>query len=111
MNKLLYSDISVSQQTVLRHDAVEELAEQFVDTPTEVGPLDEVDLWELKLQRLKSITAQLSSPVSADIHRNLQQANSSYSPALQTIQEDIDKVELKVRRVSEILIICHSLPR
>ena len=91
---------------VLRHDAVEELREQFIDRAAEVGPLDEVELWEVKLHCLNSITSQLSSPVSADIQRNLQQANSSYAPALQTIQQDIDQVWLRRSDFMVELCVC-----
>lgn len=73
----------------MRHNAFSDLERQSGEFP---GPLDEVQLWETRLEKLHSINVQLDSPVAQDILRNLEEASSSYATSFQNVRKDINKV-------------------
>ena len=56
------------------------------------GPLDEIQLWETRLEKLRSINVQLDSPVASDILRNLEEANSTYAHSFLNVRREITKV-------------------
>ena len=78
-------------QGVLKHNPIEELFRKVGAYP---GPLDEVALWQGRLDKLHSINLQLDSPIAADILRNLDEASSTYAQSFQHVRKDITKVTM-----------------
>ena len=73
----------------MKHDPIADLDRQSGPYP---GPLDEITLWETRLDKLHSINVQLDSEVAKDILRNLEEANSTYAHSFQHVRKDIGKV-------------------
>ncbi|XP_076457719.1 uncharacterized protein LOC143291635 isoform X3 [Babylonia areolata] len=85
---------------VLRHDPQSDLALQAGAEP---GPLDEVQMWEKHLSRLRSINKQLDSDVAKDILNNLEQADSQYAHSFQSVRKDISKAESETMKILKFL--------
>ena len=78
-------------QGILKQDAIADLAILAGRYP---GPLDEMDFWTSHLEKLHSVTAQLSSAIAVDILNNLQHADSTYASSFQNVRKEISKVRL-----------------
>uniref|UniRef100_W5M8M7 Uncharacterized protein n=1 Tax=Lepisosteus oculatus TaxID=7918 RepID=W5M8M7_LEPOC len=72
---------------VLKHDPMALLAHQG----SEAGVCQEEALWERRIQNLHYLNVQLDSEAAREILTTLEQANSTYVPALKTMCKDIDK--------------------
>ncbi|XP_064650622.1 uncharacterized protein LOC135502065 isoform X3 [Lineus longissimus] len=73
---------------VLKHDPVADLNRLSGKHP---GPLDEVNLWQERLEKLQSINAQLDSQIAKDILTNLEQASSQYAQSFLNVRKDISQ--------------------
>ncbi|XP_071959570.1 uncharacterized protein [Antedon mediterranea] len=73
---------------VLKHEPLQELADQFGTHP---GPMDELVLWKQRQAKLRSIDAQLDSAVASDILLNLHEANSTYSHSFHNVRKEISQ--------------------
>ncbi|ELU01785.1 hypothetical protein CAPTEDRAFT_107782 [Capitella teleta] len=97
-------------KSVLKHDPVADLERQAGDFP---GPLDEIALWESRLEKLYSINRQLDSSVAVDILRNLEEANSNYGHSFSNIRKEISKAIQDTKdnlvMLSSISSLCHDL--
>eukprot|EP00057_Strongylocentrotus_purpuratus_P006394 XP_011660868.1 PREDICTED: dynein beta chain, flagellar outer arm [Strongylocentrotus purpuratus] len=71
---------------VLKHEPLSDLREKFGVRPF---PLDEVNLWRQRQEKLLSINKQLDSPVASNILLNLDDANSTYSHSFHNVRREI----------------------
>ncbi|CAH1797693.1 unnamed protein product [Owenia fusiformis] len=85
---------------ILKHDPIHELDRHFGPHP---GPLDEISIWEQRLQKLHSINEQLDSPVAVDILRNLEDANSQYAHSFENVRKEIYKAEQETNEILKFL--------
>ncbi|XP_066552369.1 uncharacterized protein LOC136718518 [Amia ocellicauda] len=74
-------------KVVLKHDTLALTAKQS----PEVGLYQEEALWEKHIQQLHYLNTQLDSDTAREILRTLQQADSTYAPAVTVVCRDIDR--------------------
>ena len=73
----------------MKSDPVEELFNQYGPL---AGPLDEINLWETRRNKLLNIKSQLDGEIAADILQNMTKAKSSYAASFVNLKKDMDKV-------------------
>ena len=76
-------------QGLIKHDPIQDLAKQCGGQP---GPLDEILLWNKRLELLISVNSQLDSPIAVDILKKLEDVDSAYATSFQGVKKEIVKV-------------------
>lgn len=57
------------------------------------GPLDEIEMWSERLEKITSVGEQLSSHVALNIMMNLEDAHSTYAQSFHLVKREIAKAE------------------
>ena len=87
-------------QGLIKHDPIQDLAKQCGGQP---GPLDEILLWDKRLELLISVNNQLDSPIAVDILKKLEDVDSAYATSFQGVKKEIVKVLCGVLHLSAVI--------
>ena len=83
-------DFIIYLQGLIKHDPIQDLTRQCGGQP---GPLDEILLWNNRLELLISVNTQLASPIAVDILKKLEDVDSAYASSFQSVKKEIMKVQ------------------